>query len=321
MAKGKKLEALLASLDQIKSDLTTETAWAQLQQILNSPYGMAVARVAKLVERAEISSLLPDLEKAFDRFLEDPVEQDPSCLAKTAIAEAFYHLEYNQADPFLKGIRHRQLEPVYGGRMDTAPQLRTTCALGLVRMNYPEVFVELADLLADPEAAARIGAARAVAYTGDRDRGLPLLRLRALCGDQPEVMVECVNGLLQLDPHHSLGLVSRCLESNPPVTQELIALSLGESHLAEALQVLKQWWQQLRDPQLRGTGLLAIAMIRSEEAFAFLLQLISKGSKADAQAAIEALRTYRQDQSLWQQVMERAEARGLSLGRAESAEA
>ena len=315
MSKGKKLEALLASLDQIKSDPRTETAQAQLQQILNSRYGVAVARAAKLVERAEISSLLPDLEKAFDRFLVEPVERDPSCLAKTAIAETFYRLEFNQADPFLKGIRHRQLEPVYGGRMDTAPQLRTTCALGLVRMNYPEVFVELADLLADPEVAARIGAARAVAYTGDRDRGLPLLRLRVLCGDEPEVMVECVNGLLQLDPRRSLDLVSHCLDASPPATQELIALSLGESHLGGALEILKQWWHRIQDAQLRNTGLLAIAMIRSEGAFAFLLQLISQGSQVDAEAAIEALRTYRQDQSLWQQVIERAGSRGLSLER------
>jgi hypothetical protein len=46
-------------------------------------------------------------------------------------------------------------------------------------MHYTHVFVELADLLADPEAPVRMGAAQAVAYTEAADRGLPLLRLRA----------------------------------------------------------------------------------------------------------------------------------------------
>ena len=48
--------------------------------------------------------------------------------------------------------------------MDTAAELRGVCALGLVRMGYRDVLVELADLLMDPEAQARMMAARSLAH-------------------------------------------------------------------------------------------------------------------------------------------------------------
>lgn len=313
MPKAKKLDALLTTLDQIKADPTTDFALDQLKQILSSKYGVAVARATKLIQRAEIHSLLPDLIPAFDRFLTDPIKTDPSCLAKIAIADALYRMEFNLAEPFLKGIRYTQMEPVYGGQMDTAPQLRITCALGLVRMHYPQIFTELADLLADPETPVRIGAAQAIAYTEDRDRGAPLLRLRALCGDEPEAIAAYLQGLLQLDPQPSLSLVSQLLHSSSPPAQELIALLLGESHRPEALEILTAWWQHTRDLQLRQTGLVAIAMIRSDQAFEWLLTVISQGSEADARAVIEALRSYRQDQILWQQVTERTQARGWDV--------
>ncbi|MDX2239271.1 MAG: hypothetical protein NW224_01195 [Leptolyngbyaceae cyanobacterium bins.302] len=117
-----------------------------------------------MISQFEIPSFIPELVSACDRFLVNAKESDPGCRAKQAISEALYRLQYSDKAPFLKGIRHVQAEPVWGGKVDTAPTLRGTCALGLVRMNYPLVMVELRDLLADPEPEARIGAARAIAY-------------------------------------------------------------------------------------------------------------------------------------------------------------
>ncbi|MBW4694187.1 MAG: hypothetical protein KME27_20785 [Lyngbya sp. HA4199-MV5] len=62
-------------------------------------------------------------------------------------------------------------------------------------MNYPLVMVELADLLVDPEPEARIGAARAIAYT-QNEQGVPLLRLRVKIGDTSPVLSECLIALL-----------------------------------------------------------------------------------------------------------------------------
>ena len=157
MAKARKLEEALAALSQL-ADPTTEAAIATLRQTLAGKYGVAIAQASRLIRKAEIYSLVPDLVSAFDRCMVKPEMTDPSCLAKTAIAEALYHLDYREEALFLQGIRHIQMEPVWGGKEDTAPALRSVCALGLVRMNYPQVLSELADLLADAKAVARIGA-------------------------------------------------------------------------------------------------------------------------------------------------------------------
>lgn len=309
--KARKLDALLATLDRIGPDPTTAEALAELRRILNSHYGVAAARVARMVERFQIHSLLPDLAMAFDSFLVDPIKTDPSCLAKSAIAETLYRMEFDRAEPFLKGVHHVQMEPVYGGREDTAPRLRVTCALGLVRMHYPDVFVELADLLADPEAPVRMGAAQAVAYTGDRDRGVPLLRLRARCGNEPEVVAECLRGLIQLDAQNSLDFVASFLNCESPATQEYVALILAESHHPAALELLNAWWRRAQDRHLRQMGLFAIAMLRTDPAVHVLLTVISDESEADARDALAALESYRQDPHLWGQVIDRVKTRRL----------
>ena len=43
---------------------------------------------------------------------------------KVAIVEALNALGYEHTPTFLQGIRHVQMEPVYGGRVDTAAVLR-----------------------------------------------------------------------------------------------------------------------------------------------------------------------------------------------------
>ena len=317
MAKSSKLETLLEQLNQLRADPTSAESIAQLRSILQSRHAIAIAQAAKLVGKFELSGLQPDLVSAFDRCLVKPVETDPNCHAKAAIADALYRLSASQADLFLQGIRHVQPEPSWGGQTDTAAKLRGTCAMGLVRMNYPDAIAELADLLADPEASARVAAARAIAYS-ENGQGVPLLRLRVLMGDEPSVISECIAALLKLSPQKSLDLATRFLTIPEPQTQELVALALGESRLPEALEILTTWWQKQADPELRQTGLLAIAMLRTEAALAFLMTLIAKGRLLDAQNAIAALQIYRQDPVLWQRVQSAAAQRentnSLDLG-------
>jgi hypothetical protein len=306
MAKSRQLEALIDALNQIRPDPTAETGLATLGKVIGSQYGVAVAQAARIVSQAEIYALAPDLVEAFDRFMVKPKDRDPGCLAKQAIAEALYRLEYSDETLFLKGIRHRQWEPIWGGQVDTAPKLRGTCALGLVRMNYPAVMVELADLLADPDPEARIGAARAVAYS-ENDMGVALLRLRVKVGELPPVMGECIAALLQLAPAQSLPLAQSLLEagrkdSDPRQaieTAEIVALVLGESRLPEALPTLQHWWRRTTHPDLRRTALFAIATLRQDEAIQFLLEVLAEGTAREAAEALNALELYRGDQHLW----------------------
>lgn len=270
---------------------------------------MAIAQAAKLVYERELRLLIPDLLDAFDRCLSHPVETDPNCHAKAGIADALYHLEYPEAGVFLKGIRHVQMEPVWGGKVDTAAKLRGICAMGLVRMNYPEVLIELGDLLSDPEPEARIAAARAIAYSG-YPNGVPLLRLRARVGDEPAVLSDCLAALLTLDADRSLPFVASFLKAPLCQTQELVALVLGESRLPAAFPLLRQWWEKTREPELRRTGLLAIATLRQDQPLDFLLDLLATGTSQNARDAITALDIYRSDQTLWQRVAAAVEQRG-----------
>lgn len=311
MAKSRKLSELQQILERVQATLPAETAISDLQQTLKSKYAVVVARGAKLVGECELMQLVPTLVQAFDRFMVDPIETDPSCLAKASIADTLYRLECAEAELFLQGIRHFQLEPVWGGRQDTAPKLRGICALGLVRMHFSGAFIALADLLADPEVPARVAAVRAVAYSENPERGIPLLRLRVRTEEVPEVLVECFMALLSLAPQDSLPLVADYLQSPQAEVQEGAALVLGESRLPEAFPILQTWWERTREPELRSAGLLAIALLRSEEAVGFLLELLAEGAEVDIHRALPALELYRADTEVWEQIGVLLARRGL----------
>src|SRR5262249_44423168 len=146
------------------------------------------------------------------------------------------------------GIAHVQKEPAWGPPVDTAPELRGQCALGLVRARDPGASVAAATLLADPEAGARTGAAQALAEV-EAGAAVPLLRQRLLTGDaEPAVIAACTATLLAHDPGPTLELCGTYLASAPDAFAEAVALALGESRLAGALPVLHRWSEAAARP-------------------------------------------------------------------------
>jgi hypothetical protein len=298
MPKSKKLEAEQALLQSLRADPVGGAQ--ELAQLLTSRQSLVVAPTAKLIGESELMALAPDLEAAFGRLMAQPASADPGCLAKFRIAEALYRLEASAEAVFLAGIRHVQPEPVWGGQQDTAGNLRGVCALGLVRMHYSGVMVELADLLADPESSVRAAAARALAYA-DRPDSLSLLRFKAHIGDEESaVMGDVFSGLLQLDRVNSPAFVARWLAEG--ALGEQAALALGESKLAEALPLLQAWWQRSTNPESRQSAMLSIAMLRADRALDWLIDQVQTGAVPDAKAAIVALSLYQSDGRLWQRV-------------------
>jgi HEAT repeat protein len=309
MPRSRRLEDLLAELHELRAAPTTEAAIAKLKQALAGKTSHAVAKAAEIAGEAELTALVPELAAAFDRLMINPAKADPGCAAKAAIADALYHIGYDDESLFLRGIRHVQLEPVYGGKADTAGPLRGVCALGLVRMNYREVMSALADLLADPEPRVRLAAVRAIAYS-ENDQGAPLLRLKVLTGDdEPQVISESLQALLRLAPDASLAFVSRLLDGPTTETREAAALALGGSRLPEAFEVLREWWQRTVSVELRRTALLAIAMLRRDQPLEFLLSLVADGNGLDARDAIAALGLYRHDDALRERVVDMVKRR------------
>ena len=317
MAKRSSLEDRLDELKRLLEGGSSPGASSALRKALGGRLALVVARAAEIAGEFGDESLANALDQAFDRFMTNPAKVDKGCQAKTAIADALHEIGACSADVYLRGIRHVQMEPSYGGPTDTAAALRGFCALGLVKMNHPEAMNELARLLADPEPDARIMAARAVAYRGD-DRGEALLRYKAHCGDEDaQVLAECFLALLRLAPEASLEFAAEYLDSDEADRVEAAAVALGESRDPRALSPLRAAYGRTLEAGARRALLLAIAALRCDEGVEFLLAELADAGGKTAEAVLSALATYRYDQAIRGRVSDIVErSRDRDLARA-----
>ncbi len=272
----------------------TESVLAATRDALRDRHRLLVARAAELAGERLIYGLEPDLIAAFRRFLEDPLRSDPGCTAKGAIARALVALDCANVDIFLTGIGWRQLEPVWGGSLDTAVDVRSSCAIGLASTGATRAAIHLVDLLHDPEPHVRAAAVRAVACTQPLTAEA-LLRAKALAGDsEPEVVGECLSALMQVAGEDSLDFVARFLDAPDPELAGLAALALGESHLDSALTVLRERWdaQPFKRPPDR-VLLRAAGLHRSPAALDWLLDVAAGGDRLSAETAVDELSAFR----------------------------
>ena len=133
-------------------DVSPERATPGLQAALADRVNLVVAKAAKVSAELQLRGLIPELLGAFDRLFVKPVDRDPQCWAKNAIAQALVELDYREHAPFLMGARHVQMEAVWAGQEDTAPTLRGICLLALVSCNdipRTEIFRILVDAMID----------------------------------------------------------------------------------------------------------------------------------------------------------------------------
>jgi hypothetical protein len=200
-------------------------------------------------------------------------------------------LELQEPAPFLRGIRHVQLEATWGGRSDTAGTLRGTCALALVQcrsISEVDLLRHLLDVLVDKDKSARGDAVRAVEQIGSPAASL-LLRLRAQIGgdEEPEILGACYAGVLRIDGTSALQWASRFLAEENDAGAEA-ALAMAATHSIEAFEMLQSRWEKARDPWFRSVLLSAIALTRQSAATEFLLNLV-KTDSIGADLAVDAL--------------------------------
>ena len=289
MARKSMVEERLARLQRLEADPASTEGRSDLRKALQAASRTVVASAARLVATHQLDDLAPDLEAAFDRFMTNPARTDKGCIGKLAIVDALDRLEADGEGVFLKGVRHVQMEPVYGGKADTASNLRGNCALALAQLGHPKVLYELANLLADPESQARRAAVKALTYLARQESEL-LLRLKALSGDaEPDVVAECLSGLIEIDADHSLPFLARFLDVDDPVTMEGAALAIAGSHKMEAFALLRDCWMATVDQETRRLLVLPIALTRQDEALGFLIDVIEDAGRDMAVAAIEAI--------------------------------
>lgn len=309
MARRPSLEDQLATLAEFGRAPDSPESREALQRAISGRNSILVAKAARVAASGRLRDLLDPLAAAFDRFMVHPARSDKGCRAKTAIAHALTELGHMGQDVFLRGLHHVQMEPVYGGRVDTAAELRGTCALGLARTGSPNAPYELTRLLVDPEPQARIGAVRALALFGD-ERAELLLRLRVLTRDpDADVTAECFSALISLSTDRSVEFVAGFLRVEDAAVATNAAIALGESRSPKALDALRQQWQDEIDVRARGLLLLPIALTRQDQALDFLLEVVTDEPMALAVAALAALRLYTGEPRQLQRIRDAVAAR------------
>ena len=289
MATARDVEQQAADLESLRT-APPDVAATSLRKALQNRNNYLVSKAAKLTADLSLTELIPDLATVFARFIDNPIKTDPQCWAKNAIAKALASLEYQEHELFLQGMRHIQLEPVWGGTSDTAGNLRGTCALALVQcrdLNSTRLLSLLTELFADKELPVRVNAARAVEQIGS-DAAMLLLRLRAeLASDEPELLGACYSGVLHLEGPSAIPWAARFLSHQDDASAEA-AIAIAETRTPEAFTTLKESFARSRDPWFRTALLSAIALTRQDEAYNWLLTLI-ESDDGDTKDAHEAL--------------------------------
>ncbi|MBX2799319.1 MAG: hypothetical protein KTR31_16710 [Myxococcales bacterium] len=299
------------------ADPQTEEGKAVVVEALSSSTNHVVGKAAGLVAEHGLDGCWDALLKAFDRFMEQPIKRDPGCVAKLAVVEALIETRYPHPDVFLRGVHHRQMEPAWGGSVDSAPGLRSHSAMGLVAIGWSDAPVAIADLLHDPEVPCRVGAARALAAWGDPVLASALVHLRLGVGEEePDVVSECFDALLALEAATALPWVVARLFDDDDLYAECAAISLGSSRHDDALGPLQAWVEQRPQPQLRRIGLVAIGLLRSEASIEVLLRWLAEGGEREAEAALEGLGVHAHDPRLAERVRDVAHdaGKGTLLG-------
>lgn len=320
----KRFDQRLAALQRAVKEPREPKARARIIEALEGKSGMLVALASEAVlggdedDPVVDEGLLERLPAAFERLMEDPVQRDPQCRGKVAIAKVLRRADAQGDEVFLAGVRHVQNEPVWGGRVDTAAELRGVCSMALIEGHHPRAMVEAAHLLADPQQAARTAAARALGCSGRAEVAEPLLRLRVQAGEvEAEVLGECFAALLQLAPRPSLDYVAGFLSGSDETMAEAAALALGESRLEGALEPLMQQAGRSVGKGRRRVVLVAIALLRADAGWDYLVQQVAQGPASAAAEAIEALSAFRHDERLCERVKTTVEQRGdAALSRA-----
>jgi HEAT repeat protein len=310
MASRASLDEKLAALRGLRGRVLAPEQKAEVRKRIGDRSNLVVAAAATVAGENALVELAKDLETAFDRFLANPLKDDKLCRAKVAIVQALDRMEHPDSDVFRRAARHVQLEPVWGGSEDSAPPLRAAAVVALARAEGAGSLPLLVDALADPAKEVRIAAASALGAVGTDGAGL-VLRLKVRLGDNdPDVLAECLGGLLAVDPGANLALVTEFLEPGDPAACEAAALALGRSRLAEALDALKGCWPRCASPELRQQVLLAIAILRRPGAADYLMELVASEAEPTAIAALSALRIFQGDPRLRERIAQLVQDRG-----------
>lgn len=257
---------------------------ADLARGLKHKSGPVVGAAARTIGEQSRLGFEAGLLAAFRRLLKDPSKRDPGATGKTWIAKAVLS---GRDDEILQlGAACVQLDPAWGPPEDVSTELRSLCTLELVARGAREAPAFLAQRLSEAPVICRVAGARGVAAWNDPQLGA-LLRLHLLRGeDEPEVLSECFDALLELDDDNEAFVLD--FLDHEGTESDCALLSLAGSRRIDADRVSR--WLDLRvRPERRRVGMIALALLRTDEGREALEHLAQWGSELDQRLAREAL--------------------------------
>ena len=265
-----------------------------------SPYVVALAAEA-LGEHADDRAALLMTEK-FGELCADGVKLDPGCHIRANLAFALGRLDYRPASDMLRlGIKIVQIEPVAGVPFDTAAYLRGNCALALAQIRDPDCVRDIALLLFDRSGFARQvldptikmeprkAAARALSLSGSVLGRLPLtLKLVHPENEEPEVLQECMQALVELEDPFALEVLEPYLKHSDRRLAAYAALMIAQSQQPGAARLLAHAIPEFSGDALKAV-VLALSTVRDPDAYDQLHRLLKSDREAVRLAVIDAL--------------------------------
>lgn len=291
---ARSLEKTLAALKQWRPDAPLDPVRAALA-VTGAGAGVTVAAAAKLCEEHRLRELAPALVTAFTAL--GAPKHDPGCRGRLAIVHALYALEHWDERVFVAGLSAVQLVGPPGGQDDEAAPLRGSCALAHVHLQRPDAVDVCAELLADKEVAARVGAARGLGESGRIDATAVLRYKLVLASDDPDVLGTCFDALFALDRTGSIPFATKLLDDRDE-RADAAALALGGHRITDACGTLLAWCASAGAQRRQRIGYVALALLRDERANASLAEVIADGRADEAVAAATALATFRHEEAI-----------------------
>jgi hypothetical protein len=288
MSAPRTVDATIELLSGFLKESSPAPATQEIAKYLQHRNCAVTAAAAACAARHGLRALEEALLRAYDRFAENGVKVDRGCLAKKAIAKALQRLELGTESWFATAAECVQLEPTFGGMVDTAIDLRCECCRALSRFPWYNVAAALVHKTGDTAPKVRMCAINTIAAFAGREP-LMVLLTKAQAGDpSPEVIGTCLRGLIELERPTGLAAAARRLEDASEDVRLEAAFAIGESRCDEGFKLLHDIWQGARLSQR--SLVLAISTLRTEQAAQFLRDLLS--DRQLGPVASEALQSY-----------------------------
>ena len=288
------IKQALQAVQDLRSQGASDDTVTALVEVVHKHPSIVVVQAAKLAAEWQVEALVPALETAFYRLSENGQEEDPQCWGKVALVKALHALAWQGADVYVQGCKAVQLEPVYGGKEDSAAPVRSASFRALVQLPAvatATIMTTLADLLVDESANVRAEAARSSIYC-PAELTQPLLRLKIRTGDaDSRVVGTCFDALLVVAPtEETVDLVLEYTHSKDALQAEALA-ALASSAVPEAVAAVTKSYPTLADAQVQRVVFTSLGASPTEQAFDFLCHLLGFAPLPEATWALDALKS------------------------------